>query len=358
MNYAVVLAGGIGERLWPKSRASMPKHLQAIVGKKTMFQQAVDRVRGFVEINNVYVVTAAAQKKIILKQVPDLIPENVIGEPVGKNTAAAIGVAAMLIHSDDGNAVMASLHSDHYIEDVRSFQRVLKDCCAVAKETSAIVTIGIKPDYANTGFGYIHRAEKMKFRHKTVFHRATGFKEKPDEKTARKYLKSGEYLWNSGMFIWKTSVIFDEIKKNMPHLYNVCMKLRQSIRKTGFDNALRKAYDSLDSIPIDTGIMEKAKNVIMAEAAFDWDDVGSWLAVEKHIRKDDKGNAVQGEFVGIDSSGCIVDCGDSLVATAGVKDLIIVCSGKAVLVCHKNKAQDVKELVRALKSDPNMKKYT
>jgi len=358
MNYVVILAGGIGERLWPKSRASMPKHLQAIVGTKTMFQQAVDRVRGFTDIKNIFVVTAAAQKKTILKQIPDLIPKNVIGEPVGKNTAAAVGVAATVIHSADENAVMASLHSDHYIEDIHSFQRVLSDCCAVAEETGALMTIGIKPDYPNTGFGYIHCADKMKFKFKTVFHRAAGFKEKPDEKTAKKYLKSGEYLWNSGMFIWKTSVILDEIKKNMPQLYKACMKLSESIGKSGFAKALRKAYDSLDNIPIDTGIMEKAKNVIMAEAAFDWDDVGSWLSVEKHIRKDDNDNAVQGEFIGLDSSGCIIDSGSSLIATVGVKDLIIVRSGDAVLVCHKNRAQEVKDIVHKLKSNPRLNKHT
>ena len=357
MNYVVILAGGIGERLWPKSRVSMPKHLQAIVGDKTMFQQAVERVRGFVDIKNVYVVTTATQKKIILKQVPDLIPHNVIGEPVGKNTASAICVAATVIYSKDENAVMASLHSDHYIKDVSSFQRVLKDCCSVAEDTGAIVTIGIKPDYPNTGYGYIHYAEKMKFEYKTVFHQATGFKEKPDKITAMKYLRSGRYLWNSGMFIWKASVILYEFKKHMPQLYKACTKLSDSFGKPVFDKELRKVYHSLESIPIDTGIMEKAKNVIMAEAAFDWDDVGSWLSVENHIRKDKSRNAVQGSFIGIDTSGCIIDSGDSIIATAGIKDLVIVHVGDATLVCHKSRAQDVKELVRKLKSNPNLKKY-
>lgn len=358
MNYVVILAGGIGERLWPKSRVSMPKHLQAIVGDKTMFQQAVERVRGFVDIKNVYVVTAETQKKIILKQVPDLIPQNVIGEPVGKNTAAAIGVAATVINSKDENAVMASLHSDHYINNVASFRRVLKDCCSIAEETGAIVTIGIKPDYPNTGYGYIHFAEKMKYKYKTVFHRAAGFKEKPDAKTAMKYLKSGSYLWNSGMFIWKTSVILDEISKYMPQLFKGCAKLRHSVGKPVFDKELKKVYNSLESIPIDTGIMEKANNVIMAEAAFDWDDVGSWLSVENHLRKDKSGNVVQGRFIGIDTSGCIIDSGDSIVATVGVKDLVVVHVGDATLVCHKSRAQDVKEIVRELKSNPELKKYT
>ncbi len=358
MNYAVILAGGVGERLWPKSRTSMPKHLQPIVGDKTMFRQTVDRIRGLVGPDRIYVVTAASQKKTILEQVPDIVPDHVIGEPMGKNTAAAIGAAAAIIQKRDAEAVMMSLHSDHYIENAENFRQVLDNCCSAAAETGALATIGIKPDCPNTGFGYIHMMKKLDLKYETDFYRVGSFKEKPDEKTARKYVDSGDYCWNSGMFIWKTSAILDEMKRNMPKLYEGCMRIQKAVGSTDYEKTLFEVYNSLDNIPIDTGIMEKAEHVIMAKATFDWDDVGSWLSLEKHVEKDADDNTVQGEFVSIDSSGCIVVGDGTLITAIGVSDLVIVRTDDALLVCPKDRVQDVKKIVHKLKADPNLKKYT
>lgn len=358
MNYIVILAGGVGERLWPKSRASMPKHLQPIVGERTMFQQTVDRVRGLVDVDRIYVVTSAVQKDTILEQVPEMDPQHVIAEPMGRNTAAAIGAAAAIIHKRDPEAVMASLHSDHFIENIEAFQKALGDIFSAAAETGALATIGIKPTFPNTGYGYIHRMEKLDLQYETAFYRVESFKEKPDESTASEYVESGEYYWNSGMFIWKTSVILDEIGKNMPRLYQGCMKIQEAFGAPGFERTLLEVYGSLASVPIDTGIMEKAGHVITAEASFDWDDVGSWLSLENHIEKDAHGNAVQGKFVAIDSKGCIVSGDDTLVAAIGVSDLIIVRTGDALLVCSKDRAQDVKKLVQKLKVDTNLSSLT
>ena len=358
MNYAVILAGGIGERLWPKSRTTMPKHLQPIVGDKTMFQQTVDRIRGLVDMDRVYVVTSREQKDIILSQVSDIVPDQVIAEPFGRNTAAAIGVAAAIIHARDPEAVMMSLHSDHHIKNVQAFQKVLGDCCTAAKASGALATIGITPTYPNTGYGYIHRMFRLSFPLETVFHQVGSFKEKPDAETAREYMSSGEYYWNSGMFIWTTSVILEEINRNMPTLGQGCEKIAKAFGTPEFDKTMKDVYECLESIPIDTGIMERAENVIMAESTFDWDDVGSWVSIEAHVEKDPQGNAVQGNFVSIDSTGCIVSGDASLITAIGISDLIIVKTGDAVLICPKDRAQDVKELVRKLKSDPNLEKHT
>jgi mannose-1-phosphate guanylyltransferase len=358
MNCVVILAGGIGERLWPKSRAAMPKHLQSIVGEKTMLQQTVDRVRGLVKCDHMYVVTSASQRGQILSQVPDILPDHVIDEPMGKNTAAAVGVAAALIEADHPNAVMIALPSDHYIEDVAVFRRTLQDCCDATRETGALVTIGVRPRYPSTGYGYIQREKKLDLKYETSFHAVGSFKEKPDEKTAKKYVDTGEYYWNSGTFIWKTSVILEEMKKYMPNLHEGCMRIQEASGRPDFEDVLLGVYNSLESVPIDIGIMEKAKQVVMAEAEFDWDDVGSWLSLEKHVKRDPEGNAVQGNFVSIDSSGCIVSGDATLTAAIGVSDLVIVRTDDALLVCPKDRAQDVKELVRKLKADTRLKRYT
>ncbi len=358
MIYAAILAGGRGERLWPKSRIKTPKHLLPIVGKKTMIQQTVDRLDGFIKKENIYVITDEVQKEIILQQIPDLSPDNVIAEPFGRNTAACVALAATYIVKKNPDVVMISFHSDHVIKEVDIFQRILKDCCTVAEKFDGLVTIGIAPDKPDTGYGYIHVDEQLKCDCKTPFWKVESFKEKPDWETAKRYFESGEYFWNSGIFIWKVSIIFEAMKKYMPELHSGCLEIMEAIGTTQEKKIIEKVYSGLEKIPIDTGVMEKADNVYVAKGEFTWDDVGTWASIENHFDADENGNVVLGAHLGIDTKNCIFVGGDdSLIASIGVSDIIVVRTDDAVLICPKNRAQDVKKLVAKLKDDKKYMKY-
>lgn len=344
---AVIMAGGKGERFWPKSRSKYPKQFLKLFGNRTMIQHTVDRILPLMPMENIFIVTNANYKGIVEEQLPDLPEENILVEPVGRNTAPCIGLAAIHAHNKFNNPVMIVLPSDHMILDVPKFQKMLQDAANLAKKKKALVTLGIKPDKPETGYGYIKfHGEQFKGAYEVE-----RFVEKPDKETAGAYLESGQYLWNSGMFIWNTSTILQEIKKHLPETYEKLLTIEKALGKENYEEVLKKEFPTMLSISIDYGVMEKAQNIYVYPSEFGWDDVGSWTALERINEKDSQQNVLNGNVINLDSKGCIVEGNDKLIATIGVEDLIIVDTEDALLVCKKEQAQRIKELLAKLKSN-------
>lgn len=354
---AVIMAGGRGERFWPKSRNDMPKQFLSLFGDgKSMLQLTVERVSSLVSIEDVFVVTNQTYFKIVKEQLPSLPIENILAEPAAKNTAPAIGLAAAVIQKKYGDSIMIVLPSDHLIKQPLLFIDVLKTAINVAMENTNLVTIGITPNYPETGYGYIKFGHaNYHENHSNVYH-VEKFVEKPDIEMAKQYIKSGNYLWNSGMFVWKTSSILNNFKKYMKETYVGLIKIGDAYKTNQFENILLNEFIKFKSVSIDYGIMEVASDIFTIPSSFGWDDVGSWLALERIISNDNHGNAIQGNVVSVDSKNMIILGGKKLIATVGLDDIIIVDTDDVLLVCSKNEAQNVKSVIEALRNQ-NKTKY-
>jgi len=348
MNWAVIMAGGYGERFWPMSRRKQPKQLLPIVGDRTMIQQTVARLETVFDPARMMVVTNREQAPLVRKQLPRV--RNVIAEPMGRNTAPCIGLAASMIHQRDPDAVLAVLPADSYISDVAGYRRVVRDALELARREDVLVTIGIRPNAPHTGYGYIHLGGELSAKTPTRFWKAQRFVEKPDLKTAKEFLESGDYRWNAGMFVWSARSIIGAFEKYQPEMWKQIGKIKDA-------RSLKRIYPGLEKISIDYAIMEKADNVVVANGEFDWDDVGDWPAVERHYAKDAQGNVARGPFAAINSNNCVVVSGGKhLVALVGVNDLVIVHTPDATLVCHKSEAQRVREIPKQLAGQAQYKK--
>lgn len=351
------MAGGKGERFWPQSRLKRPKHLLPIVGDAPMLVQTVDRLSGLVDLENVLVITNREQRAAILEICPNLLPENIIAEPVGRDTAAAVGLAALLVENRDPNAVFAMLPADHVIHDANGFKAVLEEAFRQAESASVLVTVGIEPKYAATGYGYIQRGNAVASSTGDVFE-VEGFKEKPDAATAERYVSSGHYFWNAGMFIWQGSTIRAAFEAHAADLWAGLSPIRAGLKAgRAVDELLDETYPNLEKISVDYAIMEKAGLVRVVRSTFDWDDVGEWPAIERHHEADAFGNVVRGSACIEGGEGNIVlsETGHT-VALVGVDDLIVVHTGDATLVCPKSKAQDIKTLVKRLGDSDDLRK--
>jgi mannose-1-phosphate guanylyltransferase len=350
--FAVIMAGGVGARFWPRSREKTPKQLLEIVGQGTMIQNTLKRLEGVVDNKRVFIVTNRVQKALVIKQLPTVPPQNILVEPVSRNTAPCIGLAALFINRIDPHGVMIVLPADHAIEDVEEFQRVLRLAIEVAEDSRRPVTIGIQPTWPETGYGYIQFVDeedgKNKYFSRGVY-KAKTFAEKPNLETAERFLASGDFLWNSGMFLWRVDVILDEIRRHLPELHEGLMKLDGVLGTDKFLSTLELVFGVIRGISIDYGIMEKAEDVLVIKGTFGWSDVGSWDEVYRIAEKDEKGNCTSGQVILKDTSDSLVFSNDRLVAAVGVDDLIIVTTEDAVLICRKGKSQEVKEIVDHLK---------
>ena len=350
--YAVIMAGGVGSRFWPRSREKNPKQLLEIVGEGSMIQNTVKRLRGFVDEKHVFVVTNKLQKHAIIKQLPNVPAENIIVEPVGRNTAPCIGLAALFIDRLDPKGIMIVLPADHIIGNEPEFIRVLTTASQVANITAGLVTIGIHPTHHETGYGYIQAKDKSEETQPVnldgVFEVKT-FAEKPNYATAIKFLESGDFYWNSGMFIWRTDTILNEIHRSLPELHGQLMNLQHSIGTSLFEQNLESAYGMMRGISIDYGVMEKAQRVYVVKGDFGWNDLGSWDEVNRISGKDENGNYLHGKVISVNSKNTYVHTSDKLIATVGLEDVIIINTPDAILVCKKGASQDVKEIVDHLK---------
>lgn len=351
--FVVIMAGGKGERFWPASRLKRPKHLLPIVGDKPMLTQTVDRLEGFIESGNIFVITNAEQLEGVRHACPSLPQENLVAEPEGRDTAAAVGLAMLLIKQKDPEASLAMLPADAFIQDYKGFQRALEVAFVASEEGSRLVTIGITPTEPATGYGYVQKGERITQIEGVDLFKVAEFKEKPNIETAQTYVESGNYFWNAGMFVWSVGAISEALALFTPKLKAGLDEIEDRLGKgEGLNALLATLYPKLEKISIDFAVMEKASNVFTLAATFDWDDVGAWPAIERHFPKDESGNVADGDAAFVGSSGNIaVAPKGHLLALIGVDDLIVVHTKDATLVCKKDESHRIKELVKGLDPD-------
>jgi len=351
------MAGGGGTRFWPWSREERPKQILPIISNRSMIWETVERVRSFTSSGKIFIVTSRSQAKDLQREVPQIPQRNLLLEPLGRNTAPCLCLAALYIQKLNPEAVMVALPADHCIADRRGFLRTLKAAVQFTAKGNFLMTLGIPPTEPETGYGYIQKGENLGQVKGISVYRAKAFREKPTRAKARAYLRTGEYLWNSGMFIWKVGVFLAALEKYLPQLYEEMQPLKHHLGTARGEKLLEKAYTRCQAISVDYGIMEKAENVALIEAQFHWDDVGSWAALCKILPKDEKGNALmegqrggKGKILVIDSSGCLIRGEEKLITVIGMKDTIVVEAGNAFLVCPRDRAQDVRHVLQVLKA--------
>lgn len=350
MYWAVVLAGGSGTRLWPMSREEMPKQALTLVGERSMFQYAVDRLLPLFPIERILVVTRVEYMQILLKQVPELPEQNFILEPVGRGTAPAIGLAAIHLKKRDPNAVMAVLTADHFIKDTDSFRSILS-AAKTAATAGYLVTLGIQPSFPSTGFGYIEQGDQIDTEGIEGIYHVCRFIEKPDQDIALQLVADGRYTWNSGMFVWRVKRIIKEFALHMPALFETLSLIYAHIGQEDYEDTLAYVWDQVQKETIDYGVMEKADRIAVLPASIGWVDVGSWSSMALLHPKDADGNIWTSPHIGIDTSGIICVAPHwKLVATIGLANLIIVDTPDALLVSHKDREQDVRAVAHALNS--------
>jgi mannose-1-phosphate guanylyltransferase len=357
--FVIIMAGGRGERFWPVSREKTPKQLLTLLGKKSFLQEAVERVLPLVPAKNIFIITNAAQLPEVRRQLPKIPKDNLVAEPMGRDTCAAVTLGAALVGARSTTGVMAVLPADHVIPDAKKFQQTLGDAFDLASRGRAIVTIGIKPTGPDTGYGYIRVGEPLPApegvkRYKTVFHRAEQFVEKPYYDKAVEYVNSGQYRWNAGMFIWSFVTVTEGLQKHQLPMYEACQRwFKVAANPAKLNKVLAKEYPEIKKVSIDYALMEHAQNVIVADGDFEWDDLGSWTALGRHIKPDAEGNSAVADFIHVDAARNIIFDARSKdrrtpIAVVGLRDSILVQTDDAVMLAHKSQAQKVKELVKRL----------
>jgi mannose-1-phosphate guanylyltransferase len=351
--YALIMAGGSGTRLWPRSRRDSPKQFLDITSSRTMLQETYDRIRPLIPAGRIWVITNDGYVGTVREQLPDVPAHNVIGEPSGHGTAPAIGLAAVALNRIAPDAIMAVQTADHVIKDAEAFRSVLLAAAQVAAE-GHLVTLGIQPSHPETGYGYIHRGEPLgraatEDRPYDHVYRVERFVEKPDQATAEQMLASGEYYWNSGMFVWRVDVILGALERYMPRLYAQLAEIAQAIGTPRERAVLDRVWAEVANQTIDYGVMERADDVAVVPAKIGWSDVGSWATLFELLPSDENNNVIIGEHVGVETRDTLIYSPRRLIATVGIEDLIIVDTDDALLVCPRDRAQEVKGLVDALK---------
>lgn len=353
--YAVILAGGKGERFWPLSTSKRPKQFLALFGDNPLLAMAVDQLGGLIPPYRVLIITSADLVEAARAAAPQVPAENVIGEPIARDTAAACALGCALIKARSRAAVFCVLTADHVIGDLEVFRETLRQSSILAEEGDRLVTIGIQPTFASTGFGYIETEEEIGNRNGIEFINVKRFVEKPDRRTAEEFLATGRYFWNSGMFIWSVSSFETALARHCRPLGAMAARLERVALTPALDAALATEYASLEKISVDYAIMQKADNIVMARGTFPWDDVGSWTALEHHVPADAAGNVVLGACEALHAGNNVVVSNDRLTALIGVHDLVVVHAGHATLICPKSRVQEVKDMVRVLGGKPEHK---
>jgi mannose-1-phosphate guanylyltransferase len=346
--FAIIMAGGKGERFWPLSTLRNPKQTLKLFTGKPMLATAVERVQDLIPSERVLVITSKDLVAVTRRAVPCLPAGNVIGEPSGRDTAAACAVGTALAKSRHHDAVCCVLTADHIIRKVDIFKKILRAAIKMASEDNSIITLGIKPSFPSTGFGYIKTARKIKSTGGIKFVKAERFVEKPDLAKAREYVANGKYYWNSGMFIWSAKTFFEALRVHAPSLLKLAGKIAVSRGSSAVEKILNKEYPLLQKISVDYAIMEKSGNIVTAETDIGWNDIGSWSALAGHFQPDRAGNVVLGKVEALESSGNIIVSQDRLTALIDVQDLIVVQAAGVTMICRKESAQKVKDMVKQL----------
>ena len=347
--YHVILAGGSGSRFWPKSREDTPKQLLKILGEETMIRLTFNRLREIADSDKIFVVASAKLSKLIHNDIPEIPEENFIIEPSGKNTAPAIGLAALHIFKRDSNAVMGVYPADHLIIGDSKFKNIITNAQKMVERKSCLITIGINPTYPATGYGYIQYDPNKKMEIKGVYKVKT-FAEKPEKETAEKFIGSGEFLWNAGMFIWKAEIILLEMKTFMCELHDSLDSIYDALGSTQYETVLDREWELVQSESIDYGILEKAKNVYTIQADFQWNDLGSWYSLFNVLKKTNETNYHDGDVISMQSENNLIISPGRLTAVVGVKDMAIINLDDATLIVPLDKSEAVKDVVNMLKS--------
>ena len=355
-HYGVIMAGGGGTRFWPLSRQKTPKQLLNLSGKDLMVNEAVERMATVIGKSNIFIVTADVQAPAMITATQGKVfPRNILAEPAARNTSACIGYAAMEILRKYGDGVMIITPADHYIEDVPALTEIFKKAILTAEEQDKLVTIGLKPTFPSTGFGYIKYNTKAEGDIKPVVE----FKEKPDEETAKQYVKSGEYAWNSGMFIWKASLILKKLEEYVPDVYEDLKKIGDAMNRPEEQEVLHEVYPNIRKISIDYAVMEPSASkgdALVIPGDCGWNDVGSWDMMDILHDPDDNNNILLGDVVSVNVKDSVIYSSGRTVTAVGVENLVIVETPDAIMVCSKDKAQDVKLIVDELnnRNKPNL----
>lgn len=344
---ALIMAGGKGERFWPRSRVSLPKQFLSLTDDgKTMIQLTVERISPLVNIEDVYIATNKNYKELVKQQLPGIPEENILCEPVGRNTAPCIGLGAAHVAKKYEDATMIVLASDHLIKNNEIFTETFTEACEVAEQGENLVTIGITPNYPETGYGYIKYDQNTKQKSAYAVER---FVEKPVLEVAKEYLADGHYLWNSGMFVWKVSTILNNFKKLLPESYDALMKIKDSVGTADEEAVLNTEFMNLEAESVDYAIMEKAQNIYIIPGNFGWDDIGSWLAVGRIKKTDEDNNVVNGNVVTVNTKNCVIEGAEKLIATVGLRDMVVVDTKDATLISTKENAGEIKKVLAKLR---------
>ena len=344
--YGVIMAGGGGTRFWPLSRRANPKQFLNLSGKDTMVMDTANRLCRIADKEDIFIVTGADFVESTVKSTEKrLRADHILGEPAARNSAACIGYAAMEIVKKYEDGVMCVAASDHFIKDEDEYERVMKTAISLATEKDALVTIGIKPTFPSTGYGYIKSNRETQ----ADYYAVEEFVEKPDLDTAKEYLASGEYAWNSGMFVWKVSSIVENFRQHLPQVHKLYGQILDSTDKPESERVLTEAYKGIDSVSIDFGVMEHADKIYTIPGNFGWDDVGSWLALERINQTNELGNVVKGDVITIDTNNSIIVGGSKLIAVVGMNDIVVVDTEDATLICAKDSTQDIKKVIENIK---------
>ncbi len=345
--YSVIMAGGVGKRFWPRSRKNSPKQLLDIIGDESMITLTIRRLNRVSPLERLFIITNYEQAEMIMAQNQDLSWDNFIIEPSGKNTAPAIALAAAVIQKKDPEAVMGLFPADHLIQDEDDFIECLKEGVKIATKREVLITFGIEPTRPATGYGYI-QVEKEPLPESPLVYKSKTFAEKPTLGTAKRFLASGEFLWNSGMFIWKSKVILKEIEKYLPELYEIIETVSQSMGTPDYESVLQKLWRTIKPVSIDYGVMEKAKHVKVIRGKFGWSDVGSWDAVYNLEKKDKYGNVLRGDGYLLESSGNYIYSSDAQVFARNVHNLIVIADKGVILLIPRDESESIKGIVDAL----------
>jgi mannose-1-phosphate guanylyltransferase len=358
VNYAIIMAGGRGERFWPLSRGSRPKQFLKLTSDKTMLEETIERVAPLIQLDNVRIVTTEAMTKQVLTGMPHVPPSCILAEPVGRNTCLAVGLAAVHLRHDNNHAVMVVLSADHLIRPAAKLLQILRDGMAIASMEDALITIGIVPTRPDTGYGYIKFGNLYKQEGESSVYDVVAFTEKPKAVLAQEYYFSKHYFWNSGMFIWSASAILKAIHRCVPEMGELLETYAKAIGTDRELAAREELYKSATSISIDYAVLEHADNVKVIKGDFVWDDVGSWNALERYKDRDSDNNVQIGETVLLNTyETTVYNDAPGLVACIGVSDIVVVRSGETTLVVHKTKTANVKELLAKLADDEKYNKY-
>ncbi len=349
MLHAVVMAGGSGTRFWPQSRRAMPKQLLRLAGQRTMIQATVERSTPWIPHDRTWIVTNSVQAPETAAQLPEVPSANILIEPCGRNTAPCLGLAAIHLLSQDPDAVMLVLPADHVVEPREVFQTAVTDATSIIEANpEALVLFGVPPTFPSTGYGYIERGQPLSDSSGQAFQVAS-FREKPLRETAEEYVAGGGFYWNCGIFVWRADRILRALAEYEPQIHERLLRLKEALGTESWQSSLESEFPQMNSISIDYAVLERADDVFVLEAPFEWDDVGSWQALTRLLGTDWDGNTVDGPFCGLNTKGCIVRTSkDHLVATIGLEDCIVVHTPDATLVARKDDENAVKQLTALL----------